>query len=50
VLEELYGNKMLHEAVKEVTFEDFELALEVPEYEEGGVFLDVTFGFYGIGS
>jgi hypothetical protein len=49
VVEEPSGNKMLHTAVKDVTFEDFELSIEVPEGDEGGVNLDVTFEFYGVG-
>lgn len=49
VMEQESGNIELAAAVTDVTLSDFELTIEVPEGDEGGVNLYVTYEFYGVG-
>jgi len=49
VVEQASGNIELDPAVTDVTLSDFELSIEVPEADEGGVNLYVTYEFYGVG-
>jgi hypothetical protein len=43
------GNIELDPTVTDVDLSDFDLTIEVPEGEEGGVNLHVTYEFYGVG-
>lgn len=48
VLEGPSGLKDFHPAVMDVTLTDFELTIELPVGDEGGMNLDITYDFYGI--